>query len=168
MYARLKISRVENSLTTEALLSTRRGQDQNPSSLLRPMAFDNASPSINVPQSGSQPIHSINGAAPGLLDSTQPTRLLRHPTHRLSFASFDPLIATTAASDQRRLYIHNQPDGSDRVVIETTPRGENFWRFVPSAQQENGCVGEGHWPRVVAICGCVINVPFSIEPEYCV
>jgi hypothetical protein len=129
------------------------------------MAFYNAGPSIN--QSGSQLIitHSISGATPGLLDPTQPTRLLRHPTHRLSFASFDPLTAT-AASDQRRRSI--QLHGSNRVVIETTPDGESFWRFVPSARQENRSVDEGDWPRVVKICGYVINVPFSIEPEYCV
>lgn len=130
---------------------------QNSSSLLRTMALNDTT----LP-TGSRPI-IISGTVPGLLDLTQPARLLRHPTNRLFFASYDPLTAAT--SDQRRLPMHNQPR-SDRVVIEMTLGGESFWRFVPDATLENGCVHEGHWPRVVYICGYAINVPFTIKPKY--
>lgn len=101
---------------------------------------------------------SISGTTPGILDPSQPSRLLRLPTATLSFASFDP---RTAYVDGNKGFPNLPADGQSehyrpkRIVIETTPNGENFWRFVPRARKEDGVwmLDEGTWPRVVEICG---------------
>ena len=124
------------------------------------MASSSPGSSNKIPsaaQSRSPPIitDSINGAAPGFFDPSQPTRPRRHPTHKLSFASFDQFTATASSdiSDLRKTFLHNELFKPKRVVIETTANGESFWRFVPNAKREDGCVDEGSWPRVVEICG---------------
>jgi hypothetical protein len=99
---------------------------------------------------------SISGSVPGILDKSQSARLLRHPSSTLSFASFDPHAATqTDVPDLRKLSIHHELYRSKRIVIESMKDGECFWRFVPRAKREAGCLDEGTWPRVVEICGCV-------------
>jgi len=40
-----------------------------------------------------------------------------------------------------------------RIVVETAPNGESFWRFVPKARIDEGVLDEGVWPRIVEICG---------------
>jgi hypothetical protein len=40
-----------------------------------------------------------------------------------------------------------------RIVLEITPTGESFWRFVPKARLEEGVIDEGAWPRIIEICG---------------
>jgi hypothetical protein len=115
---------------------------------------------LEGPSNQQQP-RSIGGTTPGILDPSQPSRLLRLPTSTLSFASFDPRTAyvngtkgfpnvgNTSVEEQNE---HYRPK---RIVIETTPNGENFWRFVPRARTEGGVgtLDEGFWPRVVEICG---------------
>jgi hypothetical protein len=98
---------------------------------------------------------SISGPIPGLLDPSQPSRLLRVPNSALSFATFDPKTATAekAIPDLQKLSINEELYRPKRVVIETTPNGSSFWRFVPRANREDGVTDEGHWPRVVDICG---------------
>jgi hypothetical protein len=104
-----------------------------------------------------QQIHSIHGQNPGLLDPFQPQRLLRVPNSTLSFAAFDPRTASGDKDipDFRKLTINEELYRPKRVVIETAPNGESFWRFVPRARRADGVVDEGSWPRVVDLCGSV-------------
>src|SRR5262245_37890111 len=87
---------------------------------------------------------SINGQIPGLLDPSQPSRLLRVPNSKLSFATFDPRTATSdkGVPDLRKLSISDELYRPKRVVIETTPNGSSFWRFVPKANREDGVTDE--------------------------
>ena len=98
---------------------------------------------------------SISGQCPGLLDPLQPSRLLRVPNSKLSFAAFDPRTATADKDipDLRKLSINEELYRPKRVVIETAPDGSSFWRFVPRARRDDDAEDEGHWPRVVNICG---------------
>ena len=104
---------------------------------------------------------SIGGATPGILDPSQPTRLLRLPTSTLSFASFDPHTAYVDGTKGFPNVGQLSPDEQNehyrpkRIVIETTPNGERFWRFVPRARKVDsvGMQDEGIWPRVIEICG---------------
>lgn len=104
---------------------------------------------------------SISGSTPGVLDPSQVNRLLRQPNSKLSFASFDPRTAhidgTKDFPDLGKLSLDEQSEHCrpKRIVIETTPKGASFWRFVPRARMEEGVLlhDEGFWPRVVEICG---------------
>lgn len=111
----------------------------------------------------------LSGPIPGLLDSSQSSRLLRTPTCSLFFAAFDPL--TARANNLPNLSaLHIDPGSSSdrvncktsgkRVVIETDPEsGTCSWRFVPRVKVENEVLGdEGPWPRVVVLCGYVIDL----------
>jgi len=113
----------------------------------QPAAMPNAGPS-HAPR-------TIRGSKPGLIDSTQPSRVLRSPDSQLSFASFDPRTALAGEDvpDLRKLSIGEDLPPPKRIVIETTPKGTSFWRFVPKARLEEGVRDEGFWPRVVEICG---------------
>lgn len=103
---------------------------------------------------GPSNIHRISGAQPGVLDPTQPSRLLRFQGAKLSFAAFDPLTAYVQATpDLTRLNLNTESYRPRRVVIETAPSGESTWRFVPGAKREEGVADEGSWPRIVDICG---------------
>jgi hypothetical protein len=109
-------------------------------------------PLSSEPQPEPTVDHIISGTVPGQLDATQTTRLLSHPTHKLSFSSFDPLTATPSdLSGLRRLSLNEELYRRKRIVIETAPNGESIWRFVPSAKGEEGCTDEGSWPRVVEV-----------------
>lgn len=95
----------------------------------------------------------LRGTQPGLLDTSQPSRLLRFPDSKLSFASFDP---KTALAEEPSVQTSNNPGNlvpPKRIVIETTSKGASFWRFVPRARLEEGAQNEGVWPRVIDICG---------------
>ncbi|TFK44702.1 hypothetical protein BDQ12DRAFT_717858 [Crucibulum laeve] len=124
--------------------------------------------------SGSSPtIRRISGSNPGALDSTQPARLLRVPGARLSFSAFDPQVATVhGVPDLNKLSLNEELYRPKRIVIETTPAGESFWRFVPSARKAEGVAGEGKWPRVVDICGEPIECTqdqwdlYKLDPSY--
>ncbi len=114
-----------------------------------------------VPGSSRQPgPRQLQGSRPGLLDPTQPSRVLRYPNSTLSFAAFDPLAASGNA--QPRKYAPDaDPARPKRIVIETTPgnRVPSKWRFVPRARRAPGMPGlgdEGVWPRLVMINGYVL------------
>lgn len=116
----------------------------------------------------------IRGTEPGLLDPTQPSRLLRAPDSTLSFASFDPRTALAGEDipDLHKLSIREDLPPPKRIVIETTPKGRSFWRFVPKARLDGGARDEGFWPRVVEICGEHVFCYqeqweiYKLDPEY--
>jgi hypothetical protein len=101
-------------------------------------------------------IRQISGTVPGILDPTQPERLLRLPGSRLHFAAFNPLAATARRDvpDLRKLSIKEELCRPRRIVIETSP-GNSLWRYVPNARLEDDVEDEGEWPRAINICGCV-------------
>ncbi|KAI0329404.1 hypothetical protein GY45DRAFT_1279844 [Cubamyces sp. BRFM 1775] len=110
-----------------------------------------------VPGSSRNPTgpRQIQGTKPGVLDSTQPARLLRTPGSTLSFAAFDPLTASGGGGSHARKRYDPEPARPKRIVIETPPcgRGQSRWRFVPRARRAPGVEDEGVWPRRVMICG---------------
>ncbi|KZP03364.1 hypothetical protein FIBSPDRAFT_845039 [Athelia psychrophila] len=131
-----------------------------------------ASPSLAGPSS-SNGIHKIQGSAPGVLDPTQPGRLLRHPGSRLAFASFDPTIAHPGASNAAQNTNHGVENyRPKRIVVETSPQGASFWRFVPRARREDGVPDEGVWPRVVEVAGARAEFTedqwdiYKLDPHY--
>jgi hypothetical protein len=91
----------------------------------------------------------LSGTAPGLLDPSQPYRLLPSPTSQLTFASFLPQAAR--GNRQQSASSSSAIDSHTRIVIEHTRDG-NFWRYVPMADHDDGAAGE-IWPRLVSICG---------------
>jgi len=97
----------------------------------------------------------VSGPNPGVLDPFQPSRLLRTPTSRLFFASFDPHAARSVIpsnAEQGEKSIPN-PTGK-RIVIEADMGSfTSTWRFVPRATNEMGSEDEGVWPRIVELCG---------------
>lgn len=130
-----------------------------------------------VPTHTAGPSHApriIRGTEPGLLDPTQPSRLLRAPDSKLSFASFDPRTALAGEDipDLHKLSIGEDLPPPKRIVIETTPKGTSFWRFVPKARLDGGVRDEGFWPRVVDICGEHVFCYqeqweiYKLDPEY--
>ncbi|KAF8893331.1 hypothetical protein BD779DRAFT_1467705 [Infundibulicybe gibba] len=115
----------------------------------------------------------ISGTVPGLLDPSQAQRLLRLPGSRLLFASFDPRTASAPdVPDLHKLSLSEELYRPKRVVIEMASTGESFWRFVPSAQREGGVLNEGEWPRVVQLCGELVEVSqdqwdiYKLDPHY--
>lgn len=106
------------------------------------------------PMPGPSNVRYLSGSQPGILDPTQPSRLLRCHDAKLSFAAFDPLTACCQASSSPSITpLNAEYYRPRRVVIETVPSGECTWRFVPSAKRESGTTDEGLWPRVVDLCG---------------
>ncbi len=87
----------------------------------------------------------IRDARPGLLDPTQPARVLQNLSATLIFAEFDS--GTTAGG-------HGQYSPNKRIVVEIPPHGGGpcRWRYVPNARLSPGVTDEGTWPRIVAIC----------------
>ncbi|KAF7361885.1 RING-type domain-containing protein [Mycena venus] len=115
----------------------------------------------------------ISGTTPGVLDPTQPQRLLRRPSSSLSFATFDPRVASADHGwDMRSLSLNEELYRPKRVVIETTCSGESSWRFVPRARWEEGVVDEGPWPRVIDLCGQLVECSqdqwdiYKLDPAY--
>ncbi|KAJ3570370.1 hypothetical protein NP233_g4453 [Leucocoprinus birnbaumii] len=118
-------------------------------------------------------VRKLSGSQPGILDPTQPSRLLRTPGAKLSFAGFDPLTACSlGASDILKPSSNAEMYRPRRVVIETTPFGECTWRFVPSAKRESGVADEGEWPRNVNLCGEPVEMTqdqwdiYKLDPLY--
>ena len=110
------------------------------------------------------PSRPLLGPHPGQLDQTQPSRLLRHPDAKFSFASFHPLTASN-------VQLHHAHDGSSkprRIIIETHPSGFSEWRFVPRARLAEGVSDEGPWPRLVDFLGCVASVASRCNLLICV
>ena len=112
----------------------------------------------------------LSGTIPGVLDPSQSSRLLRTPSTLLFFAAFDPLTARgNGFPNFASLHIdpkaskrtHPEPMTSSngkRIVIETDPEnGVCSWRFVPRAKTEGVFLDEGSFPRLVKLCGYVVN-----------
>ncbi|KAJ7045527.1 hypothetical protein C8F04DRAFT_940014 [Mycena alexandri] len=119
------------------------------------------------------PARRISGSIPGVLDPQQPLRLLRRPSSTLSFATFDPRVASADhAWDMRSLSLNEELYRPKRVVIETTCAGESSWRFVPKARCDEGVRDEGQWPRVIEICGQLVECSqdqwdiYKLDPAY--
>jgi hypothetical protein len=112
------------------------------------------SSSYQKPKAGSSVIQ-LDGTEPGVFDKTQRSRLLRHPKSTLSFASFDPYVATPrdAAADISNLSLDEEKCRPKRVVIENIPGRGSFWRWVPSARKQEGVDDEGSFPRLMELCG---------------
>ncbi|KAH8828471.1 hypothetical protein DL96DRAFT_1709755 [Flagelloscypha sp. PMI_526] len=119
----------------------------------------------------SSSIQSLLGCVPGQLDSTQPSRILRHKDSILRFASFD--AQTAHPTDSIRLQAQSASSFSRprRIVIEEFPSGDATWRWVPNARLESGAE-EGHFPRPVEISGIPIIVSqeqwdiYKLDPLY--
>ena len=95
----------------------------------------------------------LSGCTIGILDHTQPQRILNSPNSRLDFATYHPLAgsaACTAATTECQ-----PPSHSGRIVIETLPDGNCVWRPVPLAVGASTISDEGSWPRLIDICGYV-------------
>ena len=107
----------------------------------------------------------IDGADPGFLDPAQPGRLLSHPASKLLFAVYNQLAATG-------LKLAETADDCSaeqgRIVIEAPPGDESvrYWRFVPAARLGKGVLDEGHWPRLVVMCGYVHSVTLTFVPNF--
>lgn len=112
---------------------------------------------MTTPAAGPSKIRiaQISGSVPGVLDPGQPERLFRWPNSKLSFAAFDPRTASSGQGipDLRKLSLNEELYRPKRVVVETAPTGESYWRFVPSARKEDGVIDEGTWPKVIELCG---------------
>ena len=94
----------------------------------------------------------LQGCKPGLLDPTQPSRILRHPDSTLSFAVFNPLAAT--GSDSKAGTQEKPSSYARRIVVETLPGARiKHWRYVDEAELGPGVQEEGSWPRLVVVCG---------------
>lgn len=119
-------------------------------------------------------LRTIRGTQPGLLDPSQPSRLLRFPDANLHFASFDPKTALVDGQepDMRKLNITDILPPPKRVVIESTPKGVSFWRFVPRARLEEGAQDEGFWPRLIVLNGEQVHCYqeqweiYKLDPAY--
>ncbi|KAL7281665.1 hypothetical protein ACG7TL_004982 [Trametes sanguinea] len=86
------------------------------------------------PSRGAVP-RAIHGTKPGILDNTQPERLLRIPGSNLIFAAFDPLAASGSNTTRTRKRYDPDPARPKRIVVEVPPEDE------------------GVWPRRVIVCG---------------
>ncbi len=125
---------------------------------LRAVCHSSRIPPCTYMSSKAKPIavpRILLGSTPGLLDATQPERILRHPGSILSFANFNPLTATGRVdipSGPPPQTFH-PPTTSGWIVVETIPGGGIHWRAVPEADFAPGVNDEGVWPRLVSICG---------------
>lgn len=112
------------------------------------------SASYQKPKAGPSFVH-LTGIEPGVLDETQRSRLLRRQNSTLSFAAFDPYVATPQdpAADISKLSLNDDRCRPKRIVIENVPGHGSFWRWVPSARKQEGVDDEGSFPRLIDICG---------------
>ncbi|PIL36210.1 transporter [Ganoderma sinense ZZ0214-1] len=66
---------------------------------------------------------SLTGSRPGILDPTQPARILREKGATLSFAAFDPLAATGSGNHRPKPRVPDFETAPKRIVIEIPPLG---------------------------------------------
>ena len=110
--------------------------------------------SYEKPKDGPQFVRQVSGTIPGVLDPTQPSRILQTQTSVLSFASYEPRTATSEPiPDFGSLSLDDERYRPKRIVIETIPGKGNFWRFLPNAIKEQYVEDEGTFPRLIKICG---------------
>ncbi|KAF8161091.1 hypothetical protein B0H34DRAFT_788231 [Crassisporium funariophilum] len=119
------------------------------------------------------PLPIISGTIPGLVDRTQPSRVLRTPESTLSFAYFDPGTATSHdIPDLDKLSLKDQLCRPKRIVVETIPNRGSSWRFVPNALLDHDANDEGQFPRIVNICGKYYECSqeqwdiYKLDPKY--
>lgn len=108
----------------------------------------------------------ISGTEPGVLDSSQRSRLLRTSHSTLSFASFDAYIAAPNDVNFAKLSLQGESCRPKRIVIETIPGHGSFWRWVPSARKMQDVEDEGIFPRVIDICGYVFAYLYLRQWHY--
>ncbi|KDR75897.1 hypothetical protein GALMADRAFT_68821 [Galerina marginata CBS 339.88] len=115
----------------------------------------------------------VSGSVPGILDPTQPSRLLRYSNSTLSFASFDPDIAAPIGiSRLGSLSLSDEQCPPKRIVIETIPGKGTFWRWIPRARKVEHVMDEGTFPRVVLLCGQAVVISqeqwdiYKLDPLY--
>lgn len=109
---------------------------------------------FSQPLAPSPTIGALSGPIPGLLDPTQPSRLLRTPDVTLSFAAFDPYVAQSGTVPKfDRLSLGDNGCRPKRIVIETIPGQGSLWRWVPGALKKEGVQDEGMFPRIIKIQG---------------
>ncbi|KIY63444.1 hypothetical protein CYLTODRAFT_493897 [Cylindrobasidium torrendii FP15055 ss-10] len=119
-------------------------------------------------------LRRLYGAAPGLVDPSQPQRLLHTSASKLAFATFDARTASSKEdlTDISRLRLQDDLNNAKRIVIETTPQGVPFWRFVPRAKWDDGVTDEGVWPRSVELSGELVEMDqdqwdvYKLDPYY--
>lgn len=113
--------------------------------------------SYEKPKDGPRSVRQVCGTYPGVLDPTQPSRILQTQASVLSFASYEPRAATSEQiPDLGNLSLddgRSERCRPKRIVIETIPGRGSFWRFVPNAIREQFVEEEGTFPRLIQICG---------------
>lgn len=148
---------------------TRDCELDTPSTILREdrLSHMHDAPTPAAGPSNTQYTRSISGLLPGTLDPEQSRRLLRHPQSKLFFASYNPLTASALHGREdigiNSLSLNEQLYRAKRVVVEVTPDGQTFWRFVPKARRDAGVDDEGTWPRVIDLCGCVTHAALNVK-----
>lgn len=105
----------------------------------------------NQPSMSNLSYPTISGPVPGVLDPTQPSRILRHESSILAFLTYDP--CTAGGRGQFYKAAQSRELLAQRVVAEQIPGEFPTWKFVPSARRDTGLEDEGVWPRIVNICG---------------
>ncbi|CAL1707578.1 unnamed protein product [Somion occarium] len=132
-----------------------------------------AGPSTAPETSSTRTPLGISGCEVGVLDPSQRDRLLSTPDAKLSFATFHPRTAAAFQSGQpHKLSTQDELCNSKRIVIETVPGGESFWRWVPRARGVQSVEEEGHFPRVIEICGELVHCTqeqwdiYKLDPAY--
>ena len=88
----------------------------------------------------------------GLLDPTQPARILSDSHSHILFASYHPRAGASASPDNNTAGSITGPF-SNRAVIEVLPGGHCLWRLIPLASGASSVEDEGTWPRLVDFCG---------------
>ncbi|KAF8135692.1 hypothetical protein EV363DRAFT_1321334 [Boletus edulis] len=136
------------------------------------MAAYSGPPSNGTHSSQHANLRVLRGTQPGLLDPSQPSRLLRFPDSKLAFASFDPKTALPEEHCSQKSNNSGTLVPPKRIVIETASKGTSFWRFVPRARLEEGAQDEGIWPRIIDICGEQVQCYqeqweiYKLDPQY--
>ncbi|RDX44264.1 hypothetical protein OH76DRAFT_1487217 [Lentinus brumalis] len=103
--------------------------------------------------SSATPPRFLGGVMPGMLDPSQPSRILIHPSASLHFATFDPLTGRGQGNPAVDAPAVGFPK---RIVVESVPGVGNRWCFVPAARLAPGVWSEGIFPRFVMICGDLV------------
>ncbi|KIY50365.1 hypothetical protein FISHEDRAFT_71968 [Fistulina hepatica ATCC 64428] len=119
------------------------------------------------------PITRVSGTRPGLLDSAQRMRILRHPQAILLFATYDPFAASSSSTPAILPPSASKQSRTKRIVCEFLADGSfATWRFVPDARLYDGIPDEGTWPRAVDICGQFVYMDenqwdiYKLDPCY--